>query len=94
MILAGVDIGTLTCRLLIAAISADGQFAQLRTERQLLRLGDGVDEHRRLQPPAMTRVIETLKAWRQIISTYPVDREIVVATSAVRDTANETSSCR
>lgn len=88
MILAGVDIGTLTCRLLIAAISADGQLTPLRTERQLLRLGDGVDEHRRLQPAAMARVIETLKVWRQIISTYPVDREIAVATSAVRDAAN------
>ena len=44
MILAGIDIGTLTCRLLIAAIWTDGQLTQLRTERQLLRLGDGVDE--------------------------------------------------
>jgi exopolyphosphatase/guanosine-5'-triphosphate,3'-diphosphate pyrophosphatase len=88
MILAGVDIGTLTCRLLIASISPEGQLTELRAERRLLRLGDGVDEHRRLHPAAMARVIETLKAWRQIIGAYPVDREIAVATSAVRDAGN------
>ena len=67
MILAGVDIGTLTCRLLIASISSDGQLTELRAERQLLRLGEGVDEHGTLDPAAMARVVETLKAWRQII---------------------------
>ena len=88
MILAGVDIGTLTCRLLIASISPEGQLTELRAERRLLRLGDGMGEHRRLHPAAMARVIETLKAWRQVIGAYPVDREIAVATSAVRDAGN------
>jgi exopolyphosphatase/guanosine-5'-triphosphate,3'-diphosphate pyrophosphatase len=88
MILAGVDIGTLTCRLLIASMSSDGQLTALHAERRLLRLGDGVDEHRILHPAAMARVIETLKEWRQIILGYPVDREIAVATSAVRDAGN------
>ncbi len=88
MILAGVDIGTLTCRLLIADISSDGHLTELRAERRLLRLGEGVDEHRILHPAATARVIETLKAWRQIIGTYPVEREIAVATSAVRDAGN------
>jgi exopolyphosphatase/guanosine-5'-triphosphate,3'-diphosphate pyrophosphatase len=88
MILAGVDIGTLTCRLLIASISSDGQLTELRAERLLLRLGEVVDEHRIMHPAAMASVIETLKAWRQIIGTYAVDREIAVATSAVRDSGN------
>lgn len=88
MILAGIDIGTLTCRLLIAKVSFDGHLTELRAERRLVRLGDGVDEHRTLHPAAMARVIETLKAWRQIIGTYPVVREVAVATSAVRDASN------
>ena len=88
MILAGVDIGTLTCRLLIAKISAEGRLTELRSERRLLRLGDGVDRHRLLDAAAMARVIETLKAWRQIMRAYSVDREIAVATSAVRDAGN------
>ena len=88
MILAGVDIGTLTCRLLIADLSPNGHLTELRAERRLLRLGEGVDEHRTLHPAAMARVIETLKDWRQIIGAYPVDREIAVATSAVRDAGN------
>lgn len=89
MILAGIDIGTLTCRLLIADISADGRLTEVRAERRLLRLGDGVDEHRMLRPAAMARVIETLKDWRRIIAAYSVDREIAVATSAVRDAGNQ-----
>ncbi|HKN86521.1 MAG TPA: Ppx/GppA phosphatase family protein [Nitrospiraceae bacterium] len=88
MILAGIDIGTLTCRLLIAHLSSDGQLTELHAERRLLRLGEGVDRHHLLHPAAMARAVETLKAWRHIIDAYHVDREIAVATSAVRDANN------
>lgn len=88
MIFAGVDIGTLTCRLLIADISPDGRLTELRAERRILRLGEGVDRHRTLHPAAVARVTETLKAWREIVNAYRVDREITVATSAVRDAEN------
>ncbi len=88
MILAGVDIGTLTCRLLIAKALANGQLSELHAERRILRLGEGVDHNRILQPVAMKRVIETLQEWRGMIADYHVDRHIVVATSAVRDASN------
>jgi len=88
MILAGIDIGTLTCRLLIASLSSDRQLTELHAERRLLRLGEGVDRHRTLHPAAMARAVETLKAWRQMVGAYRVDREIAVATSAVRDASN------
>ncbi|HJU05395.1 MAG TPA: Ppx/GppA phosphatase family protein [Nitrospiraceae bacterium] len=87
-VLAGVDIGTLTCRLLIAKATAGGGLAKLHAERRILRLGEGVDHHRLLQPAAMKRVIETLHEWRQTIERYHVDRRIAVATSAVRDAIN------
>lgn len=88
MILAGIDIGTLTCRLLIADISCDGRLTELYTERRVLRLGEGVDRHRTFDFAPMARVVEALKAWRKIIDAHHVDREIVVATSAVRDANN------
>jgi exopolyphosphatase/guanosine-5'-triphosphate,3'-diphosphate pyrophosphatase len=88
MILAALDIGTLTCRLLIADLSADGRLTELHAERRILRLGEGVDRARTLHPSAMARVLETLIAWRQIIRTYAVDGEAAVATSAVRDAEN------
>jgi len=88
MILAGVDIGTLTCRLLVARLFVSGRLTELHADRRLLRLGEGVDQSRRLLPAAMDRVLETLKEWRIVIDRYRVEGEATVATSAVRDAAN------
>ncbi|MEX5219400.1 MAG: Ppx/GppA family phosphatase [Nitrospira sp.] len=87
-VLAGIDIGTLTCRLLIAECPPAGRLKELRSERRILRLGQGVDGGRRLHPDAMERVIATLKEWRQMIDEYHADAVTAVATSAVRDAVN------
>src|SRR5881628_2915482 len=88
MVLAGVDIGTLTCRLLIARVSEAGRLTELHSDRRIVRLGEGVDHSRRLRVDAMDRVIGTLLEWRKVIETYQVDGQIAVATSAVRDAKN------
>lgn len=87
-ILAGVDIGTLTCRLLIAELSAAGHMKELRSDRRILRLGQSVDGERVLRADAMDRVITTLKEWRQVIEECRTEATIAVATSAVRDARN------
>ena len=84
-IFAGIDIGTLTCRLLIAELTSAGGLRELRSDRRILRLGQGVDRERVLRPDAMARVVATLKEWRQVIDGYHVDAATAVATSAVRD---------
>ncbi len=86
--LAGVDIGTLTCRLLIADVSTDGRLTELRSERRILRLGEGVDQTKQLSVAAMDRVIQCLREWRELVDAVHVDAMVVVATSAVRDAAN------
>ncbi|MBA5867176.1 MAG: exopolyphosphatase [Nitrospira sp. CR1.3] len=86
--LAGIDIGTLTCRLLIADIPPAGRLRELRSERRILRLGEGVDQTKRLHPGAVERVVHCLKEWREVIDSYRVDACAAVATSAVRDAAN------
>ena len=86
--LAGVDIGTLTCRLLIADVLSDGPLKKLRSERRILRLGEGVDQAKRLNSAAVDRVIHCLKEWREVIDGCGVDACAVVATSAVRDAGN------
>jgi exopolyphosphatase/guanosine-5'-triphosphate,3'-diphosphate pyrophosphatase len=88
MRLAGVDIGTLTCRLLIADLLPGGRLKELRSERRILRLGEGVDQTKRLSNAAMDRVIHCLKEWRDVIDGYRVEACTAVATSAVRDAAN------
>ncbi|CUS34088.1 Ppx/GppA phosphatase family protein [Candidatus Nitrospira nitrificans] len=85
---AGIDLGTLTCRLLIADLASGHPLTELRSDRRILRLGEGVDQTKRLSPVAMDRVIHCLEEWRTIINSYHVEAISVVATSAVRDAAN------
>ena len=88
MRLAGVDIGTLTCRLLIADLLPGMGLKEIRSERRILRLGEGVDQAKRLSLAAMDRVIQCLSEWRELIDAAHVDAVAVVATSAVRDAVN------
>ena len=85
---AGVDIGTLTCRLLIADVPADGRLIEVQSERRILRLGEGVDQTKQLSIAAMDRVVQCLREWRALIDASHVDATAAVATSAVRDAAN------
>ena len=86
--LAGIDIGTLTCRLLIADLPSSGPLQELHSERRILRLGEGVDQSKRLKREAMDRVMQSLRAWRKVIDRYQVHACTAVATSAVRDAEN------
>jgi exopolyphosphatase/guanosine-5'-triphosphate,3'-diphosphate pyrophosphatase len=149
MRLAGVDIGTLTCRLLIADLprslsdvdlstaandprpsasfsarknpqripantppvfpglrpriwpqllrlvtngnvgqAPSGRLIEVRSERRILRLGEGVDQTKQLSAAAMDRVLQCLREWREMIDASHVDAAAAVATSAVRDAEN------
>ncbi|MBK5283098.1 MAG: hypothetical protein JJE16_13555, partial [Nitrospiraceae bacterium] len=85
---AGVDIGTLTCRLLIADLLPGRRLKEVRSDRRILRLGEGVDQTKRLSIAAMDRVLQCLREWREMISASHVDATAAVATSAVRDAEN------
>ena len=63
MRVAGIDIGTLTCRLLVASVPLEtgGPPLTICSDRKILRLGEGVDHTKRLKPDAMFRVIETIR---------------------------------
>ena len=86
--LAGIDIGTLTCRLLIAQCPLSGALQELHSERRILRLGEGVDQSKRLKRAAMDRVSACLREWKGVIDGYDVLACTAVATSAVRDALN------
>jgi exopolyphosphatase / guanosine-5'-triphosphate,3'-diphosphate pyrophosphatase len=88
MRLTGIDIGTLTCRLLIADLASSGRLIEVRSDRRILRLGEGVDYATRLSGAAMDRVLQCLKEWRELIDASAVDATAAVATSAVRDAVN------
>ena len=88
MKLAGIDIGTLTCRLLIAEIPEYGSMQEIESDRKILRLGEGVDQSRSLNVNAMSRVVSSLKEWKSRMQLHALDGAVVVATSAVREAKN------
>lgn len=88
MRLAGVDIGTLTCRLLIADLQQESGLLTIRSDRRILHLGEGVDQTKWLRITAMNRVLQCLREWREQIDAARVDAVAAVATSAVRDAEN------
>ncbi len=88
MLLAGIDIGTLTCRLLIGRVSGDGRLTEVHSDRRILRLGEGVDRDHLLHPVAIARVVEALRDWRTVINAHHVEAQVAVATSAVRNARN------
>ena len=88
MRVAGIDIGTLTCRLLVADVHLPRELREIDSDRRILRLGEGVDQYKRLSAEAMDRVVETLTEWKEKTSKYSLDAVVVVATSAVRESEN------
>lgn len=88
MLLAGIDIGTLTCRLLVAEVHPPDGFTVVDGDRRILRLGEGVDRYKRLSPAAIDRVVAVLKEWKASTANYSLDAVVVVATSAVRESVN------
>lgn len=84
---AAIDIGTNSCRLLIADVEGD-RYQVIRRELNSTRLGQGVDAHRVLAPEAIGRTITCLQDFKRIIEENGVEWYRSVATSAVREAAN------
>jgi len=88
MRVACIDIGTLTCRVLIGEVDGRGPVKTVYSDRKILRLGEGVDQTKQLKPEAMNRVIEAIREWQGVIDQHDVQASTAVATSAVREAHN------
>ena len=87
MIVAAVDLGSNTTRLLVGRVE-DGRVDELHRESRVTRLGEGVDSRRRLLPLPIARVRNVLTDYRRTAESLGADRTLLVATSAVRDAEN------
>jgi len=87
---AAVDIGTNSCRLLIAESDkkSDKSFDILCRNLEITRLGEGVDQNKSLKEKAVNRVFNVLKKYKEIADKFKVDSIRVVGTSALRDVKN------
>ena len=84
---AAVDLGTNSTRLLVADV-VDGVVDEVVRRSVVTRLGEGVDERRRLLPVPIARVRNVLSDFRREAEALGVERTLAVATSAVRDAEN------
>lgn len=92
-ILASIDIGTNTFRLLIARVSYDPRknnytIEDIFSERTITRLGDSIHDNGRLKNEAMDRGIQCLRKFSRTISKHNVYKTAAIATSALRDAKN------
>jgi exopolyphosphatase/guanosine-5'-triphosphate,3'-diphosphate pyrophosphatase len=87
MRVAAIDLGTNSTRLLVADVR-DGTIADVERDSRVTRLGEGVDERRRLLPVPVTRVRNVLSDYRRTLESLGAERTLAIATSAIRDADN------
>ena len=92
-LLAAIDIGTNTFRLLIAGVRYNRRkniysLNNIFSERIITRLGAGISRNGLLSKEAMDRSIEALVKFSNILSQYEVHKTSAVATSALRKAKN------
>ncbi|TMK89219.1 MAG: Ppx/GppA family phosphatase [Actinobacteria bacterium] len=83
-LLAAVDCGTNSTRLLVS----EGGTRTVERLMRITRLGQGVDATGVLAPDAVTRTLDVLREFRQVMDIVGVQRVRMTATSAARDAAN------
>jgi exopolyphosphatase/guanosine-5'-triphosphate,3'-diphosphate pyrophosphatase len=84
---ASVDLGTNSTRLLVADVEND-RLEEIARRLTITRLGEGVDERRKLLPLPITRVRNCLTDYRRELESLGAERTLAIATSAVRDAEN------
>jgi len=87
-VVAGIDLGTNTVRLLVARFGDTSPFEELYSEQRITRLGQDLRKAGRLVPEAIDRTVAAIGDFKVMADRFQVDRMAVVATSAVRDARN------
>jgi exopolyphosphatase / guanosine-5'-triphosphate,3'-diphosphate pyrophosphatase len=87
MRVAAVDLGTNSTRLLVADVDG-GRVEEVMRLSEITRLGEGVDERRKLLPLPVARVRNVLSDYRREAERLGAERVLAIGTSAVRDAEN------
>lgn len=95
MIWASMDIGTNSCRLLLAQEDSCGGIKVLRRMLRTTRIGQGINQDMRLiNEKAKERTLQALGEFAQTISAYPEAKIRLIATQAVRMAENSAELVR
>lgn len=87
-VVAGVDIGTNSVRLLLASPDGNGGLRPMDRRMTITRLGQGVDRTGRLDPAAVARTLDALADYQRRWDDAGAGAVRITATSAARDAAD------
>ena len=87
MLLAAIDIGTVTARLALAQVE-DGRVIRMAKYTEIVNLGEGVDTTKRLLPEAIHRCVGCVSSYVDCARKEGAEAVVCTLTSAARDAEN------
>ena len=87
MLLAAIDIGTVTARLALAQVE-DGRVIRMAKYTEIVNLGEGVDTAKRLLPEAIHRCVGCISSYVDHARKEDAEAVVCTLTSAARDAEN------
>ena len=87
MLLAAIDIGTVTARLALAQVE-DGRVIRMAKYTEIVNLGEGVDMAKRLLPEAIHRCVGCVSSYVDHARKEGAEAVVCTLTSAARDAEN------
>ncbi|MDB5385724.1 MAG: Ppx/GppA phosphatase [Planctomycetaceae bacterium] len=88
-VVAFLDIGTNSVRMLLARIDPNHSFSVISQQKEVVRLGEGEFRDRQLQPAAIRRAVLVCSQFVQMAKAHEATEIIAVATSASREATNQ-----
>jgi exopolyphosphatase / guanosine-5'-triphosphate,3'-diphosphate pyrophosphatase len=86
--LAAIDIGTNSVHMIVVRVRPDFSFEIVDREKEMVRLGAGGLDGKKLTPEAMGAALQALKKFARLAQSHQVDEILAVATSATREAEN------
>lgn len=87
-VVAAVDCGTNSIRLLVAEVLPDGSLNELHRQMEIVRLGEGVDQTGEFSIDAIERTVRAAASYSDIAGKFGAMKLRFAATSATRDAKN------
>jgi len=88
MRLAAIDIGTNSTKMTVADVSDSGALSVVSEQSDITRLGEGVDEAKRLGDAPMARTLDAVVRFAEEARLQGAETVLGAGTSALRDAAN------
>lgn len=88
MRIAAIDIGTNSVHMIVVRVRPDFSFEIIDREKEMVRLGAGGLDGKKLTHEAMTAALAALSKFARLASSHQVDAVLAVATSATREAEN------